>query len=94
MIWAPVSASRLPVGSSAKKYAWMADQGPRDGGPLHFAAGQLARFVLESMAQSDLFEQLRRPFAQAPAGPNQLQTVLLIIIGTITFSSVLSSGSR
>ena len=34
------------------------DQGPGDGGPLHLAAGQLARLVLEPVAQADALEQL------------------------------------
>ena len=71
------------------------DQGPGDGGPLHLAAGQLARPVLEPMAEADAVEQLDGPLAQlARGGRTSRQTECAIICGISTFSSVVSSGSR
>ena len=43
----------------------LGDQGPGDGRPLHLAAGQLARAVLQPMAQADQFQQFARPARRA-----------------------------
>ena len=72
----PVSASRLPVGSSASRTRGWLTERPGDGGPLHLAAGQLARLVLQAVAQADALEQRGRPLrsvaALAPASPDRV----------------------
>ena len=71
------------------------DEGAGDGGPLHLAAGQLARPVVEPMAEADAVEQLDGPVAAARgAGRTSRSTDWAIICGISTFSSVVSSGSR
>ena len=63
----PASASRLPVGSSAKQNTRPIDERPRDGCALHFAAGQLARPMVQTPAQADAVEQFDGPVFDLPA---------------------------
>ena len=89
---AGVEIARRLVG---EQHARLIDQRAGDGGTLHFAAGKLARPVLEAMAQADALEQFRGPPAQSRAGSRASSTTeCAIICGISTFSSVLSSGSR
>ena len=39
----------------------LGDQGPGDGGPLHLAAGELARLVRQAVAEADHVEQFLGP---------------------------------
>ena len=45
-------------------------EGPRDRGPLHLAAGQLARLVRQPVRQADAVEQFRRPVPQLAPLPH------------------------
>ena len=94
MISWPVSRSRLPVGSSASRRRGTGDQGPGDGRPLHLAAGELAREVIQAMAQADGVEQLDGVARTASAAGNTTRRRGVIISGARTFSSIVSSGSR
>ena len=78
-----------------QQHARPVDQRPGDGGALHLAAGQLARLVLEPMAQADAVEHLAAPAgASRGDGGTSPSTECAIICGIRTFSSVVSSGSR
>ena len=57
---APVSASRLPVGSSAKRSARAADEGAGERDALLLAARELRRVVVGAVAQPDAVEQVER----------------------------------
>ena len=73
----------------------LARSSPGDGRPLHLAAGQLARLVLEPMAQADAVQDFhRRRFMASAARRTNSRTDWSIIAGISTFSSAESSGSR
>ena len=72
---APVAASRLPVGSSAKRIWGFDAEGPGERDPLLLAAGELGGIVVGAIAQADPVEQLlgparrrARPAARAAPG--------------------------
>ena len=91
----PVSASRLPVGSSASSTRGPREQGAGDGRPLHFPAGHFPRLVLQPVAQADAFQQVRPPAsATSPRLPHQPTRRCRMYAGISTLSSAVSSGSR
>ena len=58
---APVSPSRLPVGSSANRIRGELREGPRDRDALLLAARQLAGKVIHAVGESDSHEQRPGP---------------------------------
>ena len=85
-ISAPVLESRLPVGSSAKMIAGSAGQGPGDGDPLLLTAGELARAVVEAVAEADGADDRVEP------GRSGLRPARSI--GRVMFSNAVSVGTR
>ena len=63
-----------------------AGEGPGDGDALLLAAGQLARPVLQAVAQADGVDDLVDPLLVALVPPS--------IIGSLMFSSAVSVGIR
>jgi hypothetical protein len=62
MPW-PVFESRLPVGSSASRSAGRFAERARHSNALHFATGQLIRFVMGAGGQAYGFQQLKSALA-------------------------------
>ena len=81
--------SRLPVGSSASISRGRVDQGARDRHPLLLPARELARVVVQALAQADAFERRRRPCAPHSRGGRPRRRS-----GSSTFSSAVVRASR
>ena len=75
----PFAASRLPVGSSAKRILGPVDEGPRHRHALLLAARELRRVVVPAVAQSHPREQLLR--AGPPVLAPQLERDLDVLAG-------------
>jgi hypothetical protein len=71
MISAPVTVSRLPVGSSASSSAGLGHDRPGDGDALLLAARQLARSVVHSVGEADGVERVEGPSALLAAPPGR-----------------------
>ena len=68
--WAPFSVSRLPVGSSARISAGLADDGAGDGGALLLAAGELVRIVAGAVGDADPVHRRLDPGLAVLAAPS------------------------